>query len=179
MRTAGLLLTLLVLGLCGCGGGDASNAANAPAYVPDLSTPAGATEAYAYAIENMDEAVATAVYATAEREDSLESFRQICKASLAESYTWKLTFENAAEIEGKGEAHVLVTFMPVHKKKGEQPEQGNRRWVVFVREADNNWRVSRKASDAVNEAAGWGKNGEKLVKNPPPPSNANPAANGG
>ena len=180
-----LLLTVLVCAASGCGGGSASNAGNAPAFKVDLSTPEGATDAYAWAMENMDETVAGEVYATAEREASLESFRENCKKWLTDDLTWKLSFEQATQVEEKGQAQVLVTFMPVHKKKGEQPDGAGRKWVVIVREADNKWRVSRNASDERNVAAGWPKGGIPL--NPPKPpanapqpaGNASPPANGG
>ena len=144
-----LVLSLALLGACGNGGNEGNTGAEREAYTPDFSTPAGATEAYARAIEGRDEELMKLVLASDEHDAKLEIYRERIRASIKQEIEWRLDFEAGEYIDDN---HVVakVTFNQV---KGGVTTPMESFPVVFKKVEDGTWRFSSTASREVLEAA--------------------------
>jgi hypothetical protein len=162
------LLVALLLAACG-GGNNASGANNvARGYVPDFSTPEGATEAYCRAIETGNKSLMALALMDEEREKLMSAYAQDFAKSKQAGLTWKIEPVDQELLEDK-EAHVKMKFIAL--KDGEE-QQSNTRWLVFAKTDDGTWKYSDRASQAMNRAAKNAKNAEK-----PPANGEQPADN--
>lgn len=161
-----ILISVLVMLCAACGGGEnAADQVNREAtFIPDVSTPEGATETYARAIETSSITLAELVVMDEEREAVLAQMRANFQASEQQGLKWKLEFSDAEKLS---DSLVQAKVQYIGLKDGK--EQGREiSWVVFKKIEDGSWRYSRALSKQLIEQM-----------RPQPPSNDGdtPAAN--
>jgi len=144
-----LILSLVLLGACGSGGNEGNTEAEPEAYTPDFSTPSGATEAYARAIEGRDEELMKLVLASDEHDTKLQGYLGRIRASIKQEIEWRLDFEAGQYID---DDHVVakVTFNQI---KGGVTTPMESFPIIFKKVEDGTWRFSSTASRAFIDAA--------------------------
>jgi hypothetical protein len=161
------LLVCLALLCAACGGGEnAADQVNREAtFIPDVTTPEGATETYARAIETSSITLAELVVLDEERETVLSQFRANFQASEQQGVKWRLKITDAQELS---DSLVQAKVQYIGLKDGK--EQGREvSWIVFKKIEDGTWRYSRALSMQLIEQM-----------KPKPPANGDdaPAGNG-
>lgn len=173
MSRVALLAFALALLLAGCGGG---NEQEKPPYTVDLSTPAGAAEAWKYAIEYHDEEVAAQLFLPAEKDTELLRFRDNVRASKGRKVTTKVALDEKGQFVDDNTTITWVTYTDTENGTEKLP---NRLPLVIVKHTDGTWRYSaaetKKAKDEYVAAMNAQNN---PPGNSPPPGNApQPPAN--
>lgn len=143
-----LIPVILIFALlpAGCGGNDTPENRPISKYVPDFSTPAGVTEAYAQAVETYDVELMEQVIVPDEREDELKSLRRDFESNEENGVTVRIEFPNAHIIDDEtARAEVRYYFI----KDGVESETPRGFWVVFVK-LDDAWYYSPRRSIELN-----------------------------
>jgi hypothetical protein len=139
------LLFLLALTLAACGGGD--NSADAiPAeekFIPDYSTPVGATTAFIRAIESENTGLLSLTLLDDEREKLLPVYEDKFRQSKKLGVKWKLKQVEEEWVPNQ-EARSLFQF--IEMKDGKETGTVTGGWHVFVKTADGTWKYSNAAS---------------------------------
>jgi len=161
-RYAALLLVLLI---AACGGGNtaADSVTKEEAYIPDFSTPEGASEAFARAIETGNSALLAMALQDAERDAVLARYERNFALSRQGGFGWRVesvTQDNEL-IEGV-EARIHFRYLQV--KDGKDTGEVHDTPAVFVRQGDV-W----KYSEAATERWVAGLLAKKRPANSPPP----------
>jgi hypothetical protein len=134
------LVACLLLAACG-GGGNAADAVNAETkYVPDFSTPEGATLAFIRAFETGNAGLLSLTLVDEERDVVLPALEERLKSAPE----WALE-QVDNEIVADREARSLFKFTA--QKDGQPTGKTLQEWVVFVRTADKSWRYSPVTSE--------------------------------
>lgn len=167
MSRIALLTFTLALLLVGCGGG---NENEKPPYTVDLSSPAGAAEAWKYAIEYHDEEVAAQLFLPDEKDTELLRFRDNVRASKGRKITTKVTLDEKGQFVDDNTTITWVTYTDTENGEEKRP---NRFPLVIVKHTDGTWRYSaaetKKAKDEYAAAMN--------AQNNPPPGNTPPSGN--
>jgi len=160
-----ILISFLVLLCAACGGGEnAADQVNREAtFIPDVTTPEGATETYARAIETGSITLAEMVVLDEERDVLISQFRANFQASEQQGVKWKLEFSQAEQLSPVlAQARVDYIRLKEGKEAGRESS-----WIVFKKIEDGTWRYSRALSMQLIEQM-----------KPKPPSNGDDAPAG-
>ena len=151
MSRAFCLLSLLVFGLltaCSNGDNSGNSITDVKPFTPDFSTPGGATEAYARAIEDQNEELMTEVMVEAEREAKLAQQLHNIRESKKNGLDWRLDFESGSYIGD----NMVVTNVTFNQIKGGVTTPMQEFPVVFVKVTDGTWRFSPVATREYQDA---------------------------
>ena len=156
-----LLCVSLLAAACGGGNNTADNSGGEAKFIPDISTPEGATEVYARGIETSNMSLIEMVVLDDEREFVIEQFQKNFAETAKRGIEWKLEFKDATMLDDNTVySHATYIMLKDGKPTGER-QVG---WVVFIKGEDGNWRFSRRRSkvltDEMNKAETPGGNGE-------------------
>jgi hypothetical protein len=151
----------LLLTACG-GGGNAADAVNKEAaYLPDFSTPEGATKAFIYAYETQNAGLMSMTLLDDERETVLPRFEAAFSEIRSQGITIDLEQdEKLSEWSPDVEARALLKRIELKDGKQQAVTGG---WYVFVKTPDDTWKFSdaatrrwidywRKTREAANKA---------------------------
>ena len=136
-----MIVTCLLVAACG-GNGDANNAPPEDKYVPDVSTPEGATEAFARSIETGNISLFSIVVHDAEREALVPEYTHNFEQSKKQGVEWKIEVIKT-EIEPDKEARALFKYIGMKNGKQDSVQEV---WTVFLKTEDGSWKFSRAAS---------------------------------
>ena len=141
-----LVCMMLVLAACGGAGNDANANSEDQAFIPDLSTPEGATEAFARGIETSNLSLLSLTLNDEERDQILSDYSHNFEESRKQGIKWTIEVVDT-DIVPEKEARALFKY--IGKKNGkEESVQGS--WAVFQKKPDGSWKYSRSASLAYS-----------------------------
>jgi hypothetical protein len=141
-----LLILALLLVACG-GGGEDNTPYELPAYTPDFSTPEGATEAFARAIETQDAFMMERALAPDERRERLPDYLRNFEQSKQQGITWRLEFAKGAYIDNNRTV-TQVTFFRI--KNGVETKDQHFP-AVFIKVEEGTWHYSPAETKAFRE----------------------------
>jgi hypothetical protein len=141
----------------GCGGEDPPEP-----WLPDYSTATGATETYSYAIQTRNVELAIATTAEGERATYEQLLRTMIGYALEKDFYWKVEYVANTGKEETTQASIKVRYLTADAEgnpKEVQDKQGNvikaqERWWVFIKQADNTWRLSPSKGAELNAKDG-------------------------
>lgn len=143
-----LLCASLLVAACGGGDNAANNSGAEVTFIPDISTPEGATEVYARGIETSSMSLIEMVVLDDEREIVIEQFQKNFAETAKRGIEWKLEFKDATMLDDNTVySHATYIMMKDGKPTGER-QVG---WVVFIKGEDGSWRFSRRRSKVLTD----------------------------
>ena len=143
-----LLCASLLAAACGGGDNTADNSGGEAKFIPDISTPEGATEVYARGIETSNMSLIEMVVLDDGRDVVINQFQQSFAETAKRGIDWELEFKDATILDDKTVCtHATYVMMKDAKRTGERHVE----WIVFIKGEDGNWRFSRGRSRALTE----------------------------
>ncbi|MCB9895359.1 MAG: hypothetical protein H6839_12985 [Planctomycetes bacterium] len=141
-----LIFASMLAAACG-GGANANGNGEEQAFIPDLSTPEGATEAFARSIETGNLSLLSLTLLDEERDEVLPIYSQKFEESRKQGLKWTIEVVDTQIVPEK---EARASFKYIAKKDGkEQSTQGS--FAVFQKTSDGTWKYSRAASLAWSE----------------------------
>lgn len=139
---------LLALLLAACGGGNTpDNTAAEEPFIPDFTTPEGATLAFERAIETHNLTLIEQLAQPQEREEMLKHFGGNMEQSKKAELKWRIEFEER-QYTSDTEVIALAKYFRI---KGGSEAMDHQGWVVFIQVEDGTWKYALEKARHLNK----------------------------